>query len=307
MMTYAFAAVLFVTGVAMASAGKRRPTLAERVDALRPVTAPRPPAPPPLFDSALVRALGLTSAMESLRPAIEAMGNRIARLLRLDTAGITRQLALAGREEPLALFLGTKVIAAVLALVGVPALASIGAIPGVPLWSAVLLAVGAWFAPDLVIREKGRARKIVLENGLAVACLDIALRVAGGAGATEAVREAARASGPFAEELSDALARASAAHRSPADALEDLLQRCGLEEAGDLANALRAAEQGAPLAETVMHQARSIGERHSQEARAAGQRAEILMIVVQAGLVLPGLFILVLYPTATTLIQLSRG
>lgn len=298
MISYLPWAILFVIGVGMACAGPRKPTLAERVEALRPYPRPEPEPETSVF------AIG---AFKTVGPSVESMGRFVARLLRLDVARITTALALAGREESVPLYIGTKVVAAGLVLAGVPVLADAGLIPGIPLWVAAGLAIGAWFAPDVVIRERGRARRVVLEDGLAVACLDIALRVAGGGGVTEAVRDAARGDGAFASELDAALARAAADHRSAADALEDLAARTGLDEARDLATALRAAEQGAPLSETVMAQARAIGERHSQDSQAAGQRAEILMILVQAGLVLPGLFLLVIYPTASTLVRFSRG
>jgi Flp pilus assembly protein TadB len=303
---YVAAGMLFLIGVGMACAGKPRATLAERVDALRPVPL-RPPPPAPLFDSPVFVRLGLSGPMEALRPRIEAMGSRIARVLHLDTETLSRQLALAGRTESLPLYIGNKVIGALLALVLVPTASVLKLIPGLRVWGALLLAAAAWFGPDLAIKEQGRARKVTLEQGLAVACLDIALRVAGGAGPTEAVNEAAQAGGPFAQELTTALALASSVHASPADALEDLSTRTGLEGARDLATALRAAEQGAPLAETLLQQAKAIGERHSQDSRAAGQRAEVLMVVVQAALLFPGIVLLLLYPMTTTLLRLGQG
>jgi Flp pilus assembly protein TadB len=289
-------AAIFVTGVGLAAAGSRRPSLAERVDALRPVSL-KPAPPPPVYSLRI---------LESARPAIEAAGFFLTRRLHLNAEDLGRRLALAGHEESLALFIGTKALFALLALVGVPILAA-SAVPVLPAWAAPLLAAGAWFAPDLAIREQGRVRKVRLEDGLVTANLDIALRVAGGAGLSEAIQEAAAGDGEFARELSVALARARLARRSPADALEDLSARSGLEEARDLAGVLRAAEQGAPLTETLLTQARGIAERHRREAEAAGQRAEILMIVVQAALILPGFFILILYPVASGLLGIARA
>ena len=296
MIFYLVWAAIFVTGVGLAAAGSRRPSLAERVDALRPVSL-RPAPPPPVYRLAI---------LESARPAIEAAGAFLTRRLHLNAEELSRRLALAGHEESLALFIGTKALFALLALVGVPILAA-SAVPALPAWAAPLLAAGAWFAPDLALREQGRARKVRLEDGLVTANLDIALRVAGGAGLAEAIQEAASGDGAFAEELSVALARARLARRSPADALEDLSARSGLDEARDLASVLRAAEQGAPLTETLLTQARSIAERHRRESEAAGQRAEILMIVVQAALILPGFFILILYPVASGLLGIARA
>ena len=296
MIFYLVWAAVFVTGVGLAAAGSRRPSLAERVDALRPVPL-RPAPPPPVY------RLGV---LESARPAIEAAGAFLTRRLHLNAEELGRRLALAGHEESLALFIGTKALLALLALVGVPILAAT-AVPALPAWAALLLAAGAWFAPDLAIREQGRARKVRLEDGLVTANLDIALRVAGGAGLAEAIQEAAAGDGDFARELSVALARARLARRSHADALDDLSARSGLEEARDLASVLRAAEQGAPLTETLLTQARSIAERHRRESEAAGQRAEILMIVVQAALILPGFFILILYPVGAGLLGIARA
>ena len=210
-------------------------------------------------------------------------------------------------EESLALFVGTKVVVAVLGLAVVPFLVGTGLVPNLPAWVAPLVGLAAWFAPDVSLREQGRVRKNRLEEGLVAANLDIALRVAGGAGLAEAIQEAATGEGPFASELAVVLARARLNRRTPADAVEDLCNRSGLEEARDLASVLRAAEQGAPLAETLLAQAKAISERHRLEALAAGQRAEVLMIVIQAALILPGFFLLVLYPLASSLIGLSKG
>ena len=289
-------AIMFATGVAMMVAGRRKPTLAERVDALRPVPM-RPQAPPSVF-----RFPALESA---IRPAMESVGAALARLAHLDTERIERDLALAGRGESVPLFVGTKLVAACIALLLVPGVRGMGLVR-LPIWLGPVFAAGAWLGPDYFIRAEAAARKVVLEGGL-VACLDIALRVAGGAGISEAVRSAAQAQGAFGEELRAALARAATRHRGPADALEDLAARTGLEEAQELATTLRAAEQGAAVADTVMAQAAAIGERHSRDAKVAGQRAEVLMVVVQAGLVFPGVALLLIYPAASSLLRIAHG
>jgi tight adherence protein C len=297
MIAYVVAAGVFVIGVGLAAAGNRRPSLAERVDALRPV--PLRPAPPG-------RVYKL-AALEAARPAIERIGGWVARCLNLDAQELSRKLALAGHEESLALFVGTKLVVAVLGLALVPVLVTTGLVPGLPAWLAPLAALTAWFGPDVSLREQGRIRKMRLEEGLVAANLDIALRVAGGAGLAEAIQEAAAGEGPFAQELTMALGRARLGRRTPADAVEDLSARSGLEEARDLASVLRAAEQGAPLAETLLTQAKAIAERHRLEALASGQRAEVLMIMIQAALILPGFFLLILYPIASSLIGISKG
>jgi tight adherence protein C len=290
-------AVMFATGVAMMVAGRRKPTLAERVDALRPVPL-RPPPPPSVFRF---------SALEAVRPAMESLGETLARVAHLDTERIERDLALAGRGDSVALFVATKVVSVALATLGIPAALRVLGLARLPIWLGPVVGVGAWLLPDRIIREEARVRKVALEGGLAVACLDIALRVAGGAGINEAVRSAAQDQGAFGGELRAALARAATQHRGPADALEDLAARTGLEEAQELATTLRAAEHGAAVSETVMAQAASIGERHSRSARVAGQRAEVLMVMVQAGLVFPGVCLLLVYPTAATLIRIAHG
>ena len=289
-------AIMFATGVAMVVGGRRKPTLAERVDALRPWSM-RPPPPPSVFRFA---------ALEAVRPAMESMGELLARLAHLDTGRIGRDLALAGRSDSVPLFVATKVVSVAAFAVGVPAaMRTLGF--QMPIWLSVAIAIGAWLLPDRIIREEARARGVALEGGLAVACLDIALRVSGGAGISDAVRSASQAQGAFGEELRAALARAAAQHRGPADALEDLAARTGLEEAQELATTLRAAERGAAVADTVMAQAAAIGDRHSRDARIAGQRAEVLMVVVQAGLVFPGVALLLIYPTAAALIRIAHG
>ncbi|MGH2718515.1 MAG: type II secretion system F family protein [Actinomycetota bacterium] len=290
-------AIMFATGVAMMVAGRRKPTLAERVDALRPLPM-RPPPPPSVFRFPALEA--------AIRPAMESVGEALARLAHLDTERIERDLALAGRDETVQLFVATRLVAVGLALLLIPAARGLGLVR-LPVWLGPVFAVGAWVGPDYFIRAEARARKVVLEGGLAVACLDIALRVAGGAGISEGVRTAAQAQGAFGKELRAALARAATQHLGPADALEDLAGRTGLEEAQELATTLRAGEHGAPVADTVMAQAAAIGERHSRDAKVAGQRAEVLMVVVQAGLVFPGVALLLIYPAASSLLRIAHG
>lgn len=291
---------VFSAGILLALVGGRRPGLAERVRALRPEESSEKRPSERVF---------LFPFLETTRPWLEAVGEwieAVGRRLGLDTEDLSRRLALAGRPEGASLFLGEKVFFLLLGLAAVPFLEGTGLLP-LPGWVAMFSAAAGFFLPDVAVAEQGRRRRQRLEEGLVEANLAIALRVAGGVGVSEAVEEARHGEGPFAAELSRALSEARLAGRGPADALERLASRTGLEEAADLAGALRAAEQGAPLAETLLAQARAISERHRLESLAAGQRAEVRMLLVQAGLILPGFFLLVLYPVGRTLLRFAGG
>lgn len=298
--------VVFSAGVLLALVGGRRPTLAERVRALRPEAAAEDPVPERVF------SVGI---LEAARPGLEAVGGfvgslgrqrRVLRLIGLDPEETARRLALAGRPEGISLYFGTKVFYFALGLATPVLLGRVG-LPPLPAWMVLGLGVLGFFVPDLVVTEEGRRRRLRLEDGLVETSLAIASAVGAGSGVEEAFEEAGDGEGPFFEELERALAEARAAGEGPAEAVERVAARTGLEEARNLGSSLRAAAQGAPLTETLLAQAHSITERHRLDSLAAGQRAEIRMLLIQAAFILPGFFVLVLYPVGATLFRFAGG
>jgi Flp pilus assembly protein TadB len=279
--------LLFTAGVLLAVVGGRRPSLAERVQALRPKAPPATPTVAPaerVFDAKL---------LQPLSPPFLAVGAWVGsarRRLGLDSEELNRRLALAGRSEGLSVFFATKVFYAVVGLV----------LPS-------LLAVLGFFAPNAIVAEQARARRLVLEEGVVEAALAIASALGAGSGIAEAVEGAKAGEGPFAEELERALSDAQLGGYGPAEAIDALGTRIGLVQARDLAATLRAAEQGAPLTETLLAQARSLAERHRSDSQAAGERATIRIHLTVAAFILPGFLLLFLFPAAHMLTTFTGG
>ena len=296
--------LLFSAGVLLAAVGGRGPSLAERVQALRPEAPPASPAVAPaerVFDAKL---------LQPLSPPFLAVGAWVGaarRRLGFDSEELTRRLALAGRCEGLSVFFATKVFYAVVGLVLPSLLASLGLAIPLPMVSGVVLAVLGFFAPNGIVAEQARARRLVLEEGVVEAALAIASALGAGSGIAEAVEGAKAGEGPLAEEMERALSDAQLGGYGPADAIDALGTRIGLVQARDLAATLRAAEQGAPLTETLLAQARSLAERHRSDSQAAGERATIRIHLTVAAFILPGFLVLFLFPAAHMLTTFTGG
>lgn len=293
--------LVFSVGVFLALVGGRRPSLSERVQALRP-EAPRAAKPAErVFDARF---------LQPLAPPFLAVGAWVGsarRRLGLDAEELTRQLALAGHTEGLSVFFATKVFYAVVGLVLPSLLGTLGVAIPVPMVAGVVLAALGFFAPNGIVAEQARGRRLALEEGVVEAALAIASALGAGSGVAEAVEEAKAGEGPFAEELERALRDAQLGGYGPAEAIDALGVRIGLVQARDLAATLQAGEQGAPLTETLLAQARSLAERHRSDSQAAGERAQIRIHLTVAAFILPGFLALFLFPAAHMLTSFTGG
>jgi tight adherence protein C len=295
--------VLFTAGVFLALIGGRRPSLAERVQALRPET----PIARPKREADTVFTLRWLAPLGAGFVAAGELLGRLRRRFGLDSAELTRRLALAGRAESLSVFFAAKILYTVLGL-ALPSVAeALRLHVPLPTVTSLGLAIAGYFAPNWLVTEQARARRLELEEGVVQAALAIASSLGAGSGIAEAVEEAGKGEGEFARELRAALAEAQLSGSGPADAVDAIGVRLGLAEARDLAASLRAAEQGAPLTETLLAQARTLSQRHRSDTEAAGQRAEIRIHLTVAAFVLPGLLLLMLYPAAHALTTFTSG
>lgn len=296
--------MVFTAGVLLAVVGGRRPSLTERVQALRPEAPPTSGAATPaerVFDSQF---------LQPLSPPFLVVGAWVGatrRRMGFDSEELSRRLALAGRTEGLSVFFATKIFYAVVGLVLPSLLSALGVATPLPMVTGVVLAVLGFFAPNGIVAEQARGRRLALEEGVVEAALAIASALGAGSGIAEAVEGAKAGEGPFAEELERALRDAQLGGYGAAEALDALGTRIGLVEAKDLAASLRAAEQGAPLTETLLAQARSLAERHRSDSQAAGERATIRIHLTVAAFILPGFLLLFLFPAAHMLTTFTGG
>jgi tight adherence protein C len=282
--------------------GAPRPTLAERLRSLQPdLDYSEAPHRVPIFRTRLFEKL--------FRPGLEKVGRSIGRLLgRLgaDSARLTRRLEEAGDAGGVALFLGQKLASGLIGLGLLPVGASLGAVPPTPYWVWLVLAATGFFLPDLLLDQRVRQRRLVLREGLAQVAELLALGVSAGLGLEQALDEVTRSGqGSFFDELRLALRETRVAGRGAGAAVEVLAQRTGLDDARSFAAAVRAAEQGAPLGQTLRSQARGIGERRRFVLLEAGERAQVRMVLPIGILILPAFFLLILYPAAVQLLRLA--
>ena len=178
---------------------------------------------------------------------------------------------LAFLRRPVSRFLGEKAVLALAGLLLPTVLAACLAVLGlalpvpVPVLAALLLAAALWFVPDIGVHRDAVAARQEFARGVA-AYIDLtALQLAGGAGTTQALEEAARVgdSWVFAR-LREELGAAALAGRTPWDSLAGLADDLRLPELADLAHVARISGEG------------SAAVYDSLQARSKGQRAALL-------------------------------
>jgi tight adherence protein C len=188
----------------------------------------------------------------------------------------------------------------------IPLAASLRLAPHLPMVVWLAAAVAGFFLPDLLLAGTLRRRRVALLEGLAQATELLSLGVSSGLALEQAVEEMAQGgSGPLFEELRICLKRARVDGRSAGRALDSLAKRTGLPEATALAASVKLAEQGAPLKETLRAQAHAMRERRRLSLLEAGERSQVRMALPVGLFILPAFFVLLLYPAAIHLLQVT--
>jgi tight adherence protein C len=143
--------------------------------------------------------------------------------------------------------------------------------------------------------------------GLSAATRLLSLAVSAGYGLEQAIAEVASSgSGAFFDELSRRISRARLDGRPAVEALVDLAEDAELPELAALAGALMAgSRQGVPVLQTLRAQASAVRERWRLGLIEAGERAAVTMLLPIGVFILPAFFLVVLYPAAVNLMQLS--
>jgi tight adherence protein C len=283
--------------------GRPRPSLQRRLTYLRP-DRPEVESEPRLFSTP-----GLDSL---LLPALKAIGEaflRIGAWVGLDPSETTRRLKAAGEPYGPAVFWGQKIAGLGVGLFLPPILSSAGVGPtsGWPLWVWGGAALLGLIGPDVGLKARISARRRDMLAGLSAATRLLSLAVSAGYGLEQAVAEVASSGrGPFFEELSRRISRARLDNRPSVDALADLASDAELPELAALAGALMAgSRQGVPLLQTLRAQASAVRERWRLGLIEAGERAAVTMLLPIGVFILPAFFLVILYPAAVNLLQLS--
>jgi tight adherence protein C len=283
--------------------GRPRPSLARRLQALRPDRA-QSDAPPRVF--------GLPGLDALLLPALRRLGDtalRAGTTFGLDPSATARRLRAAGEPYGPAVFWGQKVAGLLVGLALPPVLdaAGIGPADGWPPWVWVAAMTLGFAGPDAGLASRIRARRREMLAGLSAATRLMTLAVSAGYGLEQAVAEVAAAGrGAFFDELSVRISRARLESRPAVDALAELADDNELPELAALAGALMAAtRQGVPVLQTLRAQASAVRERWRLGLIEAGERAAVTMLLPIGIFILPAFFLVVLYPAAVNLLQLS--
>lgn len=283
--------------------GRPRPSLARRLQSLRP---DRPE------QEALPRVFGLPGLDSLLLPGLAGIGGaflRLARTLGLDPQATARKLRAACEPYGPAVFWGQKIAGLIVGVVLPPILeaAGIGPASGWPVWIWGASAVAGFAGPDVGLNARLRARRREMLAGLAAATRLLSLAVSAGYGLEQAIAEvAASGRGSFFDDLAHRISKARLESRPAVDALADLAEDADLPELAALAGALMAGtRQGVPVLETLRAQAAAVRERWRLGLIEAGERAAVTMLLPIGVLILPAFFLVVLYPAAINLLQLS--
>ena len=234
---------------------------------------------------------------------------RAAALFGLDPSDTARRLRAAGEPYGPAVFWGQKIAGLGVGVLLPPILsaAGIGPASGWPPWTWGASTLLGFIGPDLGLRARIQARRSEMLAGLAAATRLLSLAVSAGYGLEQAVAEVASSGGgPFFEELARRISRARLDGRPAVEALVDLAADAELPELAALAGALMAGNrQGVPVLQTLRAQAASVRERWRLGLIEAGERAAVTMLLPIGVFILPAFFLVVLYPAAVNLLQLS--
>lgn len=179
-------------------------------------------------------------------------------------------LAALGLVLPLAI----GVVASVLGLVPI----YIPALLGLP------LAFGAWFLPDIIIRDQATEARLEFTRAVAVYYELIGSERARGASPTEALESAASVgkAWPFIR-IRTALTEARYSLMASWDALERLSNEIKVPELGDIARVIRlSGEEGASIYETLRARGQSLRDRLLNEEKRGSKSTTNGMIVLMA-------------------------
>ena len=210
-------------------------------------------------------------------------------------------LAVVGQEP--AAFFAVKAACAVAGLAVAPLLAGLLALAGVgvtlllPAWVALLFAGLLFTVPDMTVRRRAHDRRRDFRAAVGSYLDLVAMKMASGAGLSEALRDAASigGDGPFAR-IRGALEDARTDGLTPAAALGQLGDELSLPDLRELSAGLSlVAASGAQAEESLRAKAASLRERELSAAAGDANARSQSMLVAQVVLAL-GFLVFIGYP-----------
>jgi Flp pilus assembly protein TadB len=232
------------------------------------------------------------------------LGQRMA--VALDSSGLrltSTKSDLAVIGKPLERFYLDKVLFAVLGLVIVPAGAAAAGMAGMqlpvilPVWISLILGVGGFFLPDLLIRGEAAERRRGFRHALSAFLELVRINLAGGAGIEGALHEAVNVGRGWAfMRLREALAVARLSGETPWAALGRLGQELRIDQLVELSSSLLlAGNEGAKIRDSLAAKADSLRRHEASVAEAQAQQASERMSL-PIGLLFLGFLIFLGYP-----------
>jgi len=259
----------------------------------------------PIFRSPLLEGM--------LRPLLDDAGKLLTTWLgQVGLAGgqeLERKLALARPGVAVVQFFGEKLLSALIGAALFPLMDGLGVHPfgRWPVWLWLLGGITGFLAPDWRLEAFLAQRRTLLVMELPIVLDLLCLATSAGLALEQAVLQVARqSSGVVGQELQQVSRELALGQRSLVEALEGMAERAGAPELWSLASQLRAAhEQGLPLVQALTMQADAVREAKRLRILAEGGKATVRMLLPVAVLILPVLFVVILYPAGVQLLQLG--
>ncbi len=250
-----------------------------------------------------LRAMDLErSALDRVfRPAIAGIARRMRRFTPTGwLATLERRITLANAEKSWSL----ERVLAVKAIVLLAGLMSVLATmrsdrPMSWLITSVLLAVGAYFVPDLILGARAKERQQAIEVALADTLDQVTIAVEAGLAFEGAIARAARSGrGPLAVELMRALQEMQLG-ASRQEALRNLAERTEVPDLRTFIFAVIQAEgYGLPIAQVLRVQSAELREKRRMRAEERAMKVPVKIIFPLVTCIFPSLFIVLLGPAA---------
>lgn len=237
-----------------------------------------------------------------LRTTFVALGSKL--VTRSQRARIERNVLFAGRNDPMAAddIIARKVV---FLIIGVLLGLLLGVGGGGMWWLALpVLAIGAFFVPDLLIYNEGLKRDEEIAKRLPDALDMLNLCVESGLSFQAAMTQVAQnQSGPVAAEFSVALQEMQLG-RSRGQALESLAGRTRQQDVQRFVSAMLQVDKvGVPVATVLREQAKEMRAKRYARAREQAQKVPVKILMPLMLCLLPALFVIILGPAAYSVYQ----
>lgn len=273
-----------------------RPVLAAALDRMRP----------DYVDPATSTVLGGRLEVEGAR-----VGKRLA--VAMDSSGLRLASAradLAVIEKPIERFYLDKVLFGIVGLVLVPAFVAALGIVGmklpviVPVWVSILLGVGGFFLPDILIKGEAADRRRSFCHALSAFLELVRINLAGGAGVEGALHDAVSVGQGWAfARLRESLALARLSGETPWAALGRLGAELRVDELVELSSSLvLAGSEGAKIRESLGAKADSLRRHEAALAETKAQQASERMSL-PIGCLLMGFLVFLGYPAVSKVLS----